>query len=282
MIPESEAFLRMICASINPFMLPSPSKTSYDGLGRISQKTWNTGTPYTTVYSYQQGAGGASTTSNQIASVTEGGVSTSYEYDGNENITKIASGTSSITYAYDELNQLIREDNSGTQQTIGYVYDAGGNLLEKRIYGYLPEKTIAELSETEPTDTIAYTYDTAYKDKLVSYDGSAITYDEIGNPLTYRGMTFTWTNNKELNSVSKDNITYNYRYNKDGIRYRKYLENGTVLYQLDGVLNVGEQKQNNDGTLEYDLEFCYDSNNQILSMIYNGVEYYYVKNILKP
>lgn len=84
----------------------------------------------------------------------------------------------------------------------------------------------------------------------------------IGNPLTYRGMAFTWKNNKELNSVSKDNTTYNYRYNKDGIRYRKYLENGTVLYQLDGSVIVGEQKQNNGGTLEYDLQFCYDSNDQ--------------------
>lgn len=57
-------------------------------------------------------------------------------------------------------------------------------------------------------------------------------------------------------------ITYNYRYNKDGIRYRKYLENGVVLYQLDGSVIVGEQKQNNGGTLEYNLEFCYDSNDQ--------------------
>ena len=52
-----------------------------------------------------------------------------------------------------------------------------------------------------------------------------------------------------------------------------------VLYQLDGSIIVGEQKQNNDGTLEYDLEFCYDSNDQILSMIHNGAEYYYIKNI---
>ena len=33
-----------------------------------------------------------------------------------------------------------------------------------------------------------------WKDLMTSYNGQSITYDEIGNPLTYRdGMTMTWT-----------------------------------------------------------------------------------------
>ena len=77
-----------------------------------------------------------------------------------------------------------------TWQTIGYVYDAGGNLLEKRISGYLPDKTIAELKETTPVDTVSYTYDSEFKNLLTGYDGNVITYDEIGNPLSYRGHDF--------------------------------------------------------------------------------------------
>jgi len=38
-----------------------------------------------------------------------------------------------------------------------------------------------------------YTYgDTNWKDKLTAYDGKPITYDAIGNPLTYDGYIFTW------------------------------------------------------------------------------------------
>lgn len=34
---------------------------------------------------------------------------------------------------------------------------------------------------------------TGWKDLMTSYNGQSITYDEIGNPLTYRdGMTMTW------------------------------------------------------------------------------------------
>lgn len=54
-----------------------------------------------------------------------------------------------------------------------------------------------------PTDTIVYTYDTAWKDKLLTYDGGAtITYDEIGNPLTYNGYAFTWQKGRQLASAA--------------------------------------------------------------------------------
>jgi len=37
-----------------------------------------------------------------------------------------------------------------------------------------------------PTATHTYTYgNAAWTDELTSYDGSAITYDTIGNPLSY-------------------------------------------------------------------------------------------------
>jgi hypothetical protein len=39
---------------------------------------------------------------------------------------------------------------------------------------------------------VAYTYgDSSWGDLLAAYDGKAITYDGIGNPLTYDGWTFT-------------------------------------------------------------------------------------------
>ena len=44
--------------------------------------------------------------------------------------------------------------------------------------------------------------------------GYSITYDEVGNPLTYRGNTLTWTFERRLASFGI--ITYTY--NEDGIR----------------------------------------------------------------
>ena len=40
---------------------------------------------------------------------------------------------------------------------------------------------------------LAYAYgDGNWKDKLTSYDGKGITYNAIGNPLSYDGWSYTW------------------------------------------------------------------------------------------
>ncbi|MGN0264943.1 MAG: hypothetical protein ACI4DX_11270 [Oliverpabstia sp.] len=101
---------------------------------------------------------------------------------------------------------------------------------------------------------------------MISYDGQSITYDALGNPISYRGMTFTWEKARELGSITKDGNTYEYRYNKDGMRSHKYLSDGTVSYQMDGSLIVGEQRVNTwASTPAYELEFLYDSVGNIVS-----------------
>ena len=56
--------------------------------------------------------------------------------------------------------------------TASYNYDNGGNITSKTVNG----------------TTISYGYaDTNWTDKLTSYNGQSITYDAIGNPLSYRG-----------------------------------------------------------------------------------------------
>ena len=49
---------------------------------------------------------------------------------------KITSGTKVITYQYDELNQLIRENNGILGTTVLYAYDAGGNMTSRKTYAY--------------------------------------------------------------------------------------------------------------------------------------------------
>lgn len=253
--------------------------TEYDALGRIEEQTWEDGTVSTTRYVYAQGAGGSQ--SSQVEKVIFNNQQTSYTYDANGNIKSITDPYGKVTaYAYDELNQLIREDNENQEMTVVYAYDTGGNIKEKRIYSYQPDASADELVQMTPADTIAYGYDATWKDKLVSYDGENITYDELSNPLSYRGMTFTWEKARELGSITKDGTTYSYRYNEDGMRISKTVSDGVIYYQVEGDLLVSEWKiKNGEEEPEYQLEFVYDSAGSPIALLLDGTEYYYKKNL---
>ena len=69
-----------------------------------------------------------------------------------------------------------------------YSYDLGGNIQSKTYYPY----TQGDLTGITGTET-GYTYgDGNWKDKLTAYDGKGITYNAIGNPLSYDGWSYTW------------------------------------------------------------------------------------------
>ena len=128
-------------------------------------------------------------------------------------------------YAYDELGQLIREDNKDANKSYTYTYDSRGNILEKKTYAF----TLGTLGTAQKTDSYGYATD-SWKDRLTSYNGSTITYDAIGNPLTYNNgsaYTFTWEG-RQMQSATKDLKTWTYTYNSDGLRTGK--TNGTTTY----------------------------------------------------
>ncbi|MCY6370620.1 RHS repeat protein [Clostridium ganghwense] len=54
-----------------------------------------------------------------------------YTYDANGNIQTITENGKVIKYYYDELNQLVREDNKVLDKIIVYSYDVGGNITSK-------------------------------------------------------------------------------------------------------------------------------------------------------
>ena len=111
-----------------------------------------------------------------------------------------------------------------------------------------------------------------WKDKLASYDGQAITYDNAGNPTNYDGLTFAWQNGNQLKSITGNGLDISYKYNYDGIRTEKtvngittdyHLVNGNVTFETDGTDTI---------------YYTYDNSGNILSMNLNGTEYYYLKN----
>ena len=196
-------------------------------------------------------------------------VSYEYDYDGNNNIISVESnGTSLVEYEYDELNQLHREIDKTNRTYTYYYYDNGGNIISVEKYGYDSASSIPSTFLGEDT----YEYDTTWKDKLIKYNGTSITYDEMGNPLSYRdGMSFEWERGRILSSVTKDNTTIEMKYDSNGMRTQK----GDVHYYYDSNNNL-IALVNSFST----LFFYYDENGSPVSFSYNGIGmYYYVKNL---
>ncbi len=237
----------------------------YDAIGRPVSTTLSTGQyQFTTAYDYIPGLNGSATT--QIAGITNDSETISYTYDANWNIETITENGLEIRYYYDELNQLVREDNQVLNKTITYTYDGGGNILSRDEYAYTTG------APGTPTRTYSYLYDQEWKDKLVSFDGSTITYDEIGNPLSDGTYTYTWTQGRRLESISGDGLEISYKYNDSGIRTQKTVNEVTTDYHLVG----GQVTFETDGTDE--IYYTYDSLGDLVSFNLNGTEYFYIRN----
>jgi len=234
-----------------------------DGLGRLTSSTINTTTPLLSSYTYQPHPSDPTLTSARLASVTHGSLpSIHYTYDANGNIVSVQQGSATIQYIYNELNEVIRENNQRDQVTWVYEYDLGGNIVAKKEYPY----TTGSLST--PLRVIPYVYgDAVWKDLLTSYDGQAISSDTIGNPLIMGDRSFTWQKGRQLAALNIGGTSVQYSYNHAGIRTSKLVNGVTTTYRLRG--DVVLEETTGSSTMRYG----YDPNNQLISIEYGGVEY---------
>jgi len=176
-----------------------------------------------------------------------------------------------VSYQYDDLNQLIRENDNELKQTITYVYDASGNILEKKIYKFTEHES---LINSIPENIVKYKYsDSNWKDKMTSYGGQKITYDEIGNPLKYRdNWNFEWTRGKKLSRSSKTGYDVHYQYNDAGIRTSKTVNGVKTDFITDGF-RVLAQKTGNE-TIIWQI----DGNSLNVGFSLNDEIYFYIRN----
>lgn len=147
-----------------------------DASGRNTKITQTLGgKTYTKRYGYYKKGDHATNRVNTIYygkdGVTDGKVT--YTYDGMGNIISVnENGKQHYQYGYDKLGRLILEKDLYKGKEVCYTYDNNGNILTKSTDG-----EVTEYKYQEGTD------------RLSSFGTKTMSYDRMGNPLNYQGMT---------------------------------------------------------------------------------------------
>ena len=91
-----------------------------------------------------------------------------------------------------------------------------------------------------------YVYSTGtWGDLLTSYNGGSITYDSIGNPLSYyNGNNFTWEGRRLVGAVVGSK-TLSFAYNDEGIRTSKTVNGVKTNYYYYGSQLLAEETNGN-------------------------------------
>ena len=193
-----------------------------------------------------------------------------YTYDEWGNITgireSIRGNTGAYTYnSYGELTKAVEKYSTGTY-TYEYTYDGGENIKTEKVTG------------PSGTKTHIYAYDSTWKDKLISYDGKSISYDEMGTPINYMGAKMTWDVKGNLTSVSgRNGKSAAYAYLADGQRYTKTTGGKTTAYLYNNGLLLSETTGNEV------INYYYDSDGTVLGIGYkkgtnDEKHYFFEKN----
>ncbi len=192
------------------------------------------------------------------------------QYDDKGKVTALGYNGLSQFYIYDNNDQLVRVNSELDQSyTSTYTYDARGNITSKNVYDHTTDENIT----ASPKETTTFTYaNFGWKDLLVAVNDVELTYDEIGNILSYGDKEFTWNSGRNLESIVDGNNNYSYTYDENGIRTSKTVNGVTTYYNTRNGVIISQS----DGTNT--MYFQYDMNGTPIGFIYNGTQYFYMTN----
>ena len=257
----------------------------YDAYGRLQQQTvvGDIADVYTSIeyelgqqrkqYIYEDSDSSASSRLKSIRYDTyNSGETATYTYDFNGNIkseTFSYDVTRAAQYTYDFLDQITSESNVVADRVWEWTYDDAGNISSRKTYDRTNSGGKGTLISTD-----TYTYgDSEWGDLLTAYNGTAITYDQIGNRLTDGTWTYTWEHGRELASMSNGATTWSYTYDANGLRTQR--TNGTTTYTYFYSGSQLVQMQVGSDT----LYFTYDPlTGAPVTVEHNGTVYYYITN----
>ena len=255
---------------------------TYDGFNRLTESyRWTDDFEYRTGYTYYSEANYTTGLVSTYTSNVNGTTRTyNYTYDSKGNIINIDdSGSLEKSYTYDDLGQLTSETTGLV--TRNYEYDAAGNITSisktTRKLTPLPDPGFGPIqiysvigSETSTTETTVLEYsNTEWGDLLTSFDGVTITYDAIGNPLSYyngTSYTFTWEGRRLVGAVSGSN-TMSFEYNDEGIRTSKIVNGVETTYYVNGGQIVAEKTDTRT------IIYIYDASGAPIGMMYRTTSY---------
>ena len=261
---------------------------TYDALERLTGKTTtctrSNGTTYTVSsesYAYRNGQTWSQTTPFVSAVTIGDGRVFEYTYDNAGNITTVKeNGVQKVSYAYDKLGQLTRENNAYLGKTYTYTYDMIGNRTAKKTYAYT---TAAALGTAQST----WSY-TNIRDQLTKVNNIAITYDAAGNPTKWYDIeSLTWTGTQLTTMVFGVGPVASYAYNDNGQRtkrsvgFRSTLMNYEYHYDANGRL-VYETIKTAGGRNDK-ITYIYDASGGLAGLAYKDTPgavytYFYERN----
>ena len=288
---DADGSLKSLSININgyPNTINAVLNYAYDGFGRYASKSFATSGGINTInFAYlTNGLATSSLVSQYTSTIIKDELikynkTFNYVYDdANMNITEVRDVDNNLLYkyTYDELDRLIREDNSELSKTFVYSYDDNGNILSENVYSY----TLGDVSDITPMHIYEYSYENEnWKDQLTEYNGDTITYDEVGNPLSYwNGMNFTWENINNLSNISWNGKNISYEYNDEGIRTSKTVNGAKHTYVLE------DSKILSEAYGDVLLVYLYDESDAPVGLLYRESsyakevfdEYYFTKNL---
>ena len=265
-----DAYERLSTERISSDNVTAQLSYSYDDYNRLIGKTTASGSftnEVTYGYNVVTDSAGSLVETGEVKTYTSNVGNTTntytYTYDSRGNIKTVKKGTAlQYEYSYDDLGQLEWEEDFITGECYIYYYDNAGNIVH-RVEGMWGAEYY-------------YEYD---GDRLISFNGESITYDEFGRTSSYRGK------NIHYGGYNSRQITYfgnaSFTYYEDGMRRTKTVGGVTHYYTYDGLKLIREEWGNNV------LIFLYDASGSPIGMQYrnstyaSGVwdTYYYEKNL---
>ncbi len=249
---------------------------AYDPLGRLTDETFHVAAGYTINNAYTYLDVNADRTTTLVSSYSTKTGTYAYTYDNVGNITQIVftpadttQSAKTITYQYDNLNRLIRENNEIAGKTWFYYYSGIGNICDVQESPYTPASSFPQ----ERIEVRSHTYgDSTWRDRLTEFNGKAISYDAVGNPTAIGTANLTWQG-RTLTQYMDGANTYSYEYDMSGHRISKTVNGVKTTYYYDGDQLVAQQSGNDR------ITFMFDANGSAFGFYYNNAPYFFIKNI---
>ncbi|MCL2447144.1 MAG: hypothetical protein FWD06_10310 [Oscillospiraceae bacterium] len=252
------------------FALGASLSYTYDGLNRPIQRSLmmpNAAVSTSLIFQQDEETGATRNLVETFRNELFGGMllhEWTYKYDAAGNITRITDHNNRVTeFTFDGLNRLTSETIDGILWE--YEFDAGGNITEIRRGGVV-EHTLSFGNPNWP-------------DQLTAFDGRTITYDRIGNPLTYGNYSFTWERGRLLTRVYYNGeLLHRFGYDAAGRRVSRTSYDGpepvTTRFYYMGQQLIRQC----DGTDT--LDFTWDADGRPVGFTHNGTPYFYLLNLL--